>query len=104
LGDLGPHGLELGRVLEELLDLLELLDGLVDPGHVLEGDLGLVLGDQAGLALAEAHDPVAAALHLLHEEEEQQQEHGEGQQLDEDWTSTDWPRGSIRASTLFSRS
>ena len=39
LGDLGAHGLELGRVLEELLDLLELLDRLVGAGHVLEGRL-----------------------------------------------------------------
>ena len=72
LGDLGADRLELGRVLEELLDLDELLDGLVDAGDVLERDLGHVLGHQARLGLAERHHAVAAALHLIHEEEEQQ--------------------------------
>src|SRR5947199_300685 len=33
--DLGPDGLELRRILEVLLDLTELLDRLLDPGHVL---------------------------------------------------------------------
>jgi hypothetical protein len=45
LGDLGAHGLELGRVLEELLDLLEFLDGLLGAGNVGEGRLRGVLGD-----------------------------------------------------------
>ena len=54
---------------EELLDLLELLDRLVGAGHVGEGRLGRVLADQLGLGLAEVHDPVAAALHLVHEEQ-----------------------------------
>ncbi len=40
LGDLGADGLELRRLLEELLDLVELLDGLVGPRHVGEGRLG----------------------------------------------------------------
>ena len=39
LRDLGADGLELGRVLQELLDLLELLDRLVGAGHVGEGRL-----------------------------------------------------------------
>src|SRR5690606_26726434 len=70
LGDLGAYGLEAGRVLEELLDLLELLNGLVAAGDVGEGDLGLVLGHLTGLGLAELHDPAASALHGVHEEEE----------------------------------
>ena len=43
LGDLGAHRLEAGRVLEELLDLLELLDGFVASGHVGERDLDVLL-------------------------------------------------------------
>ena len=39
LGDLGADRLELRRLLQELLDLLELLDGLVRAGHVGEGRL-----------------------------------------------------------------
>ena len=81
LGDLGPDGLELGGRLEELLDLLQLLDGLVGAGHVGEGDLGLVLVDLLGLGLAELHDPVAAALHRVDEEEEHAHEQQEGQEL-----------------------
>ena len=50
LGDLGADRLELRRLLEELLDLLELLDGLVDPGDVGERGLRRVLGDELGLA------------------------------------------------------
>ena len=64
-------GEEAGRVLEELLDLVELLDGLVGTGHVGEGHLGHVLGGQLGARLAELHHPVAATLHLAHEEPEQ---------------------------------
>ena len=71
MGILAPDRLELGRLGEELLDLVELLDRLVGAGDVGEGDLGGVLADQLGLALAEAHDPVAAALHLVHQEAEQ---------------------------------
>ncbi len=71
LRDLGADGLELRRVLQELLDLLELLDRLVGAGHVGERRLRRVLADQLGLGLAELHDPAAAALHLVHEEEQQ---------------------------------
>src|SRR5688572_24856261 len=62
LGDLGSHLPELLRVLEEVLDLLELLDGLVDAGHVGEGDFRRVLVDDLRPGLPEAHDAVAAAL------------------------------------------
>ena len=39
LGDAGAERLELLWILEELLDLVQLLDCLVDPGHVAERDL-----------------------------------------------------------------
>jgi len=55
LGDARAQRLELLRVLEELLDLLQLLDGLIDAGHVLERDLGRVDRHPLGAALAEAH-------------------------------------------------
>ena len=61
--------LELLRGLEEVLDLLQLLDGLVHAGHVLEGDLGRVGGHPLRAALAEAHHLLAAALHLVHQED-----------------------------------
>ena len=77
LGDLRADGLELGGLLEELLDLAELLDRLLAPGDVGERRLRHVLGDQLGLGLGELHDPAAAALHLVHEEEEQQDDEDE---------------------------
>ena len=84
LGDLGAHGLELARALEELLDLLELLDRLVDAGDVGERRLGGVLADQLGLGLAELHDARAAALHLGHEVEQQAEDDQEGQERHQD--------------------
>ena len=56
-------------VLEELHHFLQFLLGLVSPGHILEGDLDLVGPAHAGTALAEGHDPAAASLGLLHDEE-----------------------------------
>ena len=84
LGDLGADGLELRRLLQELLDLLELLDGLVAAGDVGEGRLRGVLGDQLGLGLAELHDSGAAALHLVHQEQEDHDDQDEGQQREQD--------------------
>ena len=83
LGDLGADGQELGRLGEELLDLAQLLDRLVRTGDVGEGDLGGVLGRQLGLALAEAHDLGAAALHLAHEEPEQAEHQDERDDRDQ---------------------
>ncbi len=80
LGDLGADGLELGRLLQELLDLAELLDRLLAAGHVGEGGLRHVLADQLGLGLGELHHPAAAALHLVHQEDEQQHDQREGEQ------------------------
>ena len=71
LGDLGADRLELRGVREELLDLVELLDRLVGAGDVGERGLRGVLADQLGLGLAEVHHPVAAALHRVHEEQQQ---------------------------------
>src|SRR6185437_15859619 len=79
LGDLGADRQELGRSLQELLDLFEFLDRLVGAGDVGERRLRGVLSDQLGPRLAEVHHPRAAALHLVHEDEEQQEDHDERQ-------------------------
>ena len=60
--DLGAHRLELGGILEEVLDLLQLLDGLVDARDVGEGGLGLILVHDLVLASPELHHPAAARL------------------------------------------
>jgi hypothetical protein len=83
LGDLGADGLELGRLGQELLDLLQLFDGLLSAGDIGEGDLGRLLAHQLGLGLAEAHDPAAAALHLAHEEPEEPEDDDDGQDGDQ---------------------
>ena len=84
LGDPGAERLELLRVLEELLDLVQLLHGLVDPGDVAEGDLGRVDRHPLGARLAEAHHPRAAALHLVHQEDPEAEEEEEGQDVGEE--------------------
>ena len=83
LGDLGADRLELARGLQELLDLLQFLDGLVGAGHVGEGRLRGVLGDQLGLGLPEVHHPGAAALHLVEQEEEDQDDQDVGQEAED---------------------
>ena len=83
LGDLGAERLVAGRVLQEVLDLVELLDGLVGAGHV--GELGLrhVLGQLLGLGLAERHHLVAAALGVVHHPEQDEQHQAERDQVDQ---------------------
>ncbi len=87
LGDAAAEALELLRLAEELDDLLELFLGLIDAGDVLEGDLLLLHGEQAGADLAEAHGLVAAGLHLAQEEEPEAEEEGERGELDEQASS-----------------
>ena len=84
LRDPGAERLELLRVLEELLDLVELLDGLVHASDVPEGDLGRVDRHPLGARLAEAHHARAAALHLVHQEDPEGEEEQEGQDVGEE--------------------
>ena len=63
---------------------MELLDRLVRAGDVGEGRLGRVLGDQLRLGLAEVEDPAAAALHLGHEQQEQDHQDRDRQQVDQE--------------------
>ena len=76
LGDLGAQRLVPRRVLQEVLDLVELLDRLVDAGDVGERGLGHVLVEQLGAGLAEAEAHPGAALHAgeHHEQADQQQQ------------------------------
>jgi len=75
--------LEFLGLLQELHNLGELLDGLIDAGHVLERDLLLLAGQQLGPAFAEGDGLVAGALHLAHQEhpkaDEQDQRQPDGQ-------------------------
>jgi hypothetical protein len=80
LGDLRADGLVLDRVLQEVLELLQLLDRLVGAGDVGERRLGGVLADDLGLGLAEGHDPAATALHGVEQPEQQEQEEDERQE------------------------
>ena len=83
LGNPRAQRLELLGVLEELLDLVQLLDGLVDPGDVAEGDLRRVHRHPLGARLAEGHDLRAAALHLVDDEQPEEQEDHERQDVGE---------------------
>ena len=74
LRDARADRLEPRGVLQEVLDLLHLLDGLVGAGDVLEGDLRHLLGDELRARLAELHDLAAAALGAREQEPEEQAE------------------------------
>ena len=76
LGDARADRLELRGLLQELLDLVQLLDGLFGAGDVVEGDLRALFRDELRLRLAELHDLAAAALHAReHDPEEEADEH-----------------------------
>ena len=84
LGDAAAEALELLSFAEELDDLLELFLGFVDASDILEGDLLLLHGEQAGARLTKAHGLVAAGLHLAQEEEPETKEESERRELDEE--------------------
>jgi hypothetical protein len=62
---------------------VELLDGLVDPGDVAEGDLGRVDRHALGARLPEGHHLRAPALHLVDDEQPEKQEDHERQDVGE---------------------
>ena len=82
LGDLGAERLVARRVLQEVLDLVELLDRLVDACDVGERGLRHVLGELLGPRLAEAEAHPAAGLHAG-EHHEQPDEQQQRQQVDQ---------------------
>ena len=71
LGNPPSEALELLRFLEEIDDFLKLFLWLVDAGHVLEGDLLLLVRRQLRPAAPEGHGAIARRLHLPNEEEEE---------------------------------
>ena len=75
LGDLGAQCLVARRVLQEVLDLVELFDRLVNAGHVGERGRRHVLAQELRLGFAEAEAHSAAGLHSgEHHEQADQQE------------------------------
>ncbi len=103
LRDAGSDGLELRGVLEELLDLMELFDGLVGTGHVGEGDGGGLLVDELGLGLAELHDLAATALHRRQQPPEQQTQQHEGKEEREEAVEPGRARDGVVEAVLRSR-
>ena len=83
LGNAAAQAGKLLRVFEKSDDLLDLVLGLFDAGHVGEGDLLLVLGQKTRLGLAETHGLAAAHLELAHEEQEDHRDHDDGQPGDQ---------------------
>lgn len=84
--NLGAERLVASRVLQEVLDLVQLFDSLVRTGDVGERGFRHVLGELLGLRLTESHDSAAttAALHPVHDEEEdaEQNDHRQHEQKD----------------------
>ena len=87
--DLAAKFLELAGIFQEIDDFDDFLLGFLNPRHIGEGDIDLVLAQQARAALAEGHGSPAAggALHLAHEvgpeANENQYREGRYQQLQE---------------------
>jgi hypothetical protein len=75
--------LELLRILQEFLDLVELLHRLINAGDVAKGDLRRIRGHALGARLAERHNFRAPALDLVHQEDPEAQEDHEGQDVGE---------------------
>ena len=84
LRDPRPQRLELLRVLQKLLDLVQLLDRLVGARDVAEADLRCVGRHPLGARLAERHHLRAAGLHAPDEEDPQADEEQERQRVGED--------------------
>ena len=82
--DLRAHRLELRGVLQVLLDLLQLLDRLVDAGHIRERRLRLVLRDLLRPRLTELHHAPAARLRLVHDPDEGPDDQDHGDELDQE--------------------
>ncbi len=82
-GDPSPETGELLGIFQKFNDFLEFVLRLVDPRHILEGDLLRLVRHEAGAALAEGHGLPAAGLHLAHEENPHADEENDGEPGDE---------------------
>ena len=83
LRDLRAEGLVAARVLQEVLDLVQLLDRLVRARHVRERRLRHVLVELLRARLAEAHHPVPAALGVVHHPEQDEQHQAQRDEVDQ---------------------
>ena len=83
LRDPRPQRLKPPRVLEKLLDLLQLLDRLVDASDVLEARLGRVRRHPLRPRLPETHHLRPAPLHLTHHEDPEPDQEQDRQEVDE---------------------
>ena len=77
-GYLGANGIILAGVAQEFDDFRQFLLRFVFTSNVFKGNLDLTFPVHLGMALAKVHDPAAAALGLLHDEEPDGNE-------DQDW-------------------
>src|ERR1700722_20245085 len=84
LGNTTTQLLELLCFAQKLDDFLQLFLGLIHTGHIFEGDLLLLHGEQAGTALAEGQCLVASALHLAQHKEPQSRDHDDRSEIEED--------------------
>ncbi len=75
---------ELLGVLQELDDFLQLDLGFIGPGHVGEGHLGRVAGEELGFGLPEGKRPAAARLELAQQEEPEAENDDPGERGDDD--------------------
>ena len=68
------------RIAQEFHNLLKLFLGLINPGHIVKGHAAILFGQELGLGFAKAHRPAfAAALHPVHEENPDADQHDKGQ-------------------------
>ena len=82
--DLGAHAQVALGLGEEVADLLELLDGLLDAGDVVELDLRALLRGRLGLRLAELHRAAVLVADAAHVEDEDADEQAGRHDRDED--------------------
>ena len=78
LRDAGTDRLEFGGLLQKVFDLFEFFDRFIGSGHIREGDLGALFGDEFRFGFAELHHPAAPALHAGEQEPEDQADDCEG--------------------------
>ena len=72
LGDASAHGLESGRVFQEVFNFTELFDGLVSTSYVGERNGRSFFGDELVSRLTKLHDSAATATSGAHHEPEEQ--------------------------------
>ena len=79
-----PQRLKLLRILQKLLDLMQLLNRLIRPSHVLKRHLRRIRRHPLRPRLPETHHLRTATLHLVHQEDPEAEEEEERQQVGED--------------------